>query len=254
MTAWWGRSGLMDTVRATGETEFGLSTPGMGDHPTAVAMYAAIVTALYRRQTTGQGGVVSTSLLANGLWSNACQVQAALCGHELPPRGPRGARSPLAEVYRTADGRSFILAIANPASQWPALARMLGKAEWLDDPRFSTPAAWMDNVAALGSMLEAAFASEAWETWRRRLTEAGVTFGIVAQTGDHADDPQIAANGMLPQFSDGEGLRTVDSPFHLAGEAKQAPRMAPAIGQHTRAILEECGGAADEIEALVGDG
>ena len=77
--AWWARSGLMDMVRATGDTEPALSVPGMGDHPTAVAMYAAILTALYRRQMTGEGGEVSTSLLANGLWSNGCQVQAALC-------------------------------------------------------------------------------------------------------------------------------------------------------------------------------
>ena len=56
-TAWWARSGLMDMVRATGDTEPALSMPGMGDHPTAMAMYAAIVTALYRRQTTGEGGV-----------------------------------------------------------------------------------------------------------------------------------------------------------------------------------------------------
>src|SRR5579862_3076846 len=58
-TAWWARSGLMDMVRATGETEMGLSVPGMGDHPTAMAMYAAIATALYRRERTGEGCDVS---------------------------------------------------------------------------------------------------------------------------------------------------------------------------------------------------
>src|SRR5215472_7749513 len=68
-TAWWARSGLMDMVRATGDTEPAMSVPGMGDHPTAMAMYAAIVTALYRRQVTGEGSQVCTSLLANGLWA-----------------------------------------------------------------------------------------------------------------------------------------------------------------------------------------
>src|SRR5690349_13726041 len=47
-TAWWARSGLMELVRATPTTEHGMSVPGMGDHPTAMALYAAIVTALYR--------------------------------------------------------------------------------------------------------------------------------------------------------------------------------------------------------------
>ena len=49
-TAYWARTGLMDMVRARAETEPSRSTPGRGDHPTATALYAAIVTALYRRE------------------------------------------------------------------------------------------------------------------------------------------------------------------------------------------------------------
>ena len=249
-TAWWARSGLMDMVRATGETEMALSMPGMGDHPTATAMYAAIVTALYRRQATGEGGVVSTSLLANGLWSNSCQVQAALCGYELVGRGQRGERSALTETYDTLDGRSFVLAIANPAREWPLLTQVVERPEWLDDPLFSSPAARFENAAILVAFLEEAFGQMPWDYWRQRLTEAGITFGIVGRISDHAEDPQIDANNLLPEFTDGFGLRTVDSPFRLDGEAKQSPRMAPEIGQHTLAILEECGCSAEMIEAL----
>src|SRR3984957_8525958 len=118
-TAWWARSGLMDMVRATGDTEPALSMPGMGDHPTAMAMYSAIVTALYRRQTTGQGGEVTTSLLANGLWSNSCQVQGALCGYELTGRGPRGSRGAMVESYQTLDERTFLLTTTKPARASP---------------------------------------------------------------------------------------------------------------------------------------
>ena len=125
-TAWWARSGLMDMVRATGTTEPAMSTPGMGDHPTAMAMYAAIVTALYKRQLTGTGSQVCTSLLANGLWANGCQVQAALCDLELVPRAERGQRNPLVEYYETADGRAFALAIVNAPREWPAATRCPG--------------------------------------------------------------------------------------------------------------------------------
>jgi formyl-CoA transferase len=58
-TAYWARTGLMDIVRATAETEPARSAPGMGDHPSATGLYAAIVTALYRREKTGQGGVMA---------------------------------------------------------------------------------------------------------------------------------------------------------------------------------------------------
>jgi crotonobetainyl-CoA:carnitine CoA-transferase CaiB-like acyl-CoA transferase len=249
-TAWWARSGLMDMVRATNETEPALSMPGMGDHPTAMAMYGAIVTALYRRERTGKGGEVSTSLLANGLWSNSCQVQGALCGYELTGRGPRGSRGAMTESYTTLDGRDFILVTTNPARDWPLLARCLGHPEWLEDPRFATPMERFANGAILVGLLEAIFATDVWEAWRDRLNAGGVTFGIVAKVDDHIADAQLDANAMLPEFVDGYGLRTVDSPFHLDGETKLAPRMAPSIGQHTREILEEFGVSAADIEVL----
>jgi len=240
-TAWWARSGLMDMVRATGETEPGLSMPGMGDHPTAVSTYAAILTALYRRQLTGEGGVVSTSLLANGLWSNSCQIQAALCDIELIARPPRGERGSLTETYETADGRAFVLAIANPGREWPILARLLDREEWLDDPLFDTPMARFENAALLTAFLEDIFAAKPWTYWHARLSEANITFGVVARIDDHAADPQVIANDLLPEFVDGLGLRTVDSPFVVEGETKNGPFMAPGIGQHTRQILEEFG-------------
>jgi crotonobetainyl-CoA:carnitine CoA-transferase CaiB-like acyl-CoA transferase len=249
-TAWWARSGLMDMVRATGETEQGLSMPGMGDHPTALATYGAILTALYRRQSTGQGGEVGASLLANGLWSNSCQIQAALCGIELPPRGPRGERGSLTEVYETADGRHFVLAIANPGREWPLLTRILDREDWLDDPRFATPAARFENAARLTLLLDEIFIARPWSHWLARLGEANITFGIVGRITDHAEDPQVVANALLPEFVDGDGLKTVDSPFHVVGETKRGPYMAPGIGQHTRAVLEEFGLSAAEIATL----
>jgi formyl-CoA transferase len=251
-TAWWARSGLMDMVRATGETEPALSMPGMGDHPTAMAMYSAIVTALYRRQMTGKGGVVTTSLLANGLWSNSCQVQAALCGYELTGRPPRGQRGAMVETYTTLDARQFILTTTNPARDWPLLARAVGHPEWLEDPLFATPADRFANTAILVAWLDDIFASDTWEHWRERLDAGGVTFGIVGQVADHAADPQIEANALLPEFVDGCGLRTIDSPFQIVGETKHPPRMAPDIGQHTRRILEECGLSEADIEAVTG--
>jgi crotonobetainyl-CoA:carnitine CoA-transferase CaiB-like acyl-CoA transferase len=253
-TAWWARSGLMDMVRATNETEQAFSMPGMGDHPTAMAMYAAIVSALYRRQATGRGGVVATSLMANGLWSNSCQVQAALCGYELMGRGPRGARGAMGEIYRTSDDRSFILTTTNPARDWPLLSAAVGHPEWMADPRFATPMERMANAPILVKWLDEIFVSETWETWHSRLNAGGVTFGVVGKVADHVSDPQIEANALFPEFVDGLGLRTVDSPIQIDGVAKSTPRMAPDIGQHTRQILQECGLAAAQIEGLVTGG
>ena len=78
--------------------------PGMGDHPSATGLYAAIVTALYRREKTGQGGVVRSSLLQNGLWANGCAVQTRLFGEDVALRPPRRsaqrAGQPLSDARR----------------------------------------------------------------------------------------------------------------------------------------------------------
>lgn len=253
-TAWWARSGLMDMVRPTAGAEPALSMPGMGDHPTAMAMYGAIVTALYRRQLTGEGAEVTTSLLANGLWANGCQVQAALCGYELAARPERGDRGALNEMYRAADDRYLIIASTNPARDWPLLAKAVGHGEWLENPLFATPEARLANGAILVARFDEIFAREPFEHWAGVLAAGDVTFGVVGTIYDHLADDQIEANGLFPEISDTYGLRTVDSPFQVSGEAKRAPRMAPGIGEHSRALLEEFGCSAVEIAALVGEG
>lgn len=249
-TAWWARSGMMDMVRPSAEAEHAPSMPGMGDHPTAMAMYSAIVTALYKRQLTGEGSEVTTSLLANGLWANACQVQAALCGYELVGRPPRGARGALNEMYRTADDRWFIIASTNPARDWPLLARAVGHADWLEDPLFATPEARLANGPVLVARFDEMFAQKPFDHWARMLHEGDVTFGLVGHIYDHLGDEQIEANGIFREIEDGDGLRTVDSPFQIAGEPKLNPRMAPGIGQHTEALLREFGCSSAEIAAL----
>jgi formyl-CoA transferase len=253
-TAWWGRSGLMDMVRPGPEAEHATTTPGMGDHPTAVSLFAGIVTALYRRQMTGEGGMVSTSLLANGLWSNSAYIQAALCGVEVPPRKPRGQRNPIQEVYTTRDGRQFVLVSVNFEREFPLLLTAIERAEWALDPRFATPDARLAHAGLMVGLLEDIFARRDWPDWRDRFTEAGVTFGLIGRTRDHEHDEQILANDFLPAFSDRPHLRTVANPVQVSGLEKVTPRMAPDVGAHSRSILTELGLSEEDILAILGRG
>src|SRR6202008_938829 len=68
ITSYWARSGLLAMTRDAGASPT-WRVGGSGDNATAVGLYAAIVTALYRRERTGQGAYVTTSLLAEGVWS-----------------------------------------------------------------------------------------------------------------------------------------------------------------------------------------
>ena len=253
-TAYWARSGLMDVVRADATTAPARSTPGMGDHPTAMALFGAITTALYRRERTGKGGFVASNLLANGLWANAYMMQARLCGATLPPR-PQRENSPnaLANLYCCADGRWFLLVMLSEDRQWPALARAIGRPDLTDDPRFLTSATRRANAGALMAILDTIFAAHPLPHWRPILDAAGLTFGLVGTTDEAAIDTQAIAAGMLPRI-EGADVSTIDSPLHIDGPAKAPPRRAPDIGQHSREILAEAGYPAETIDALLAAG
>ena len=249
-TAYWARTGLMDMVRAAEDTEPARSVPGMGDHPSATALYAAIVTALYRREKTGKGGIAQSSLLQNGLWANACFVQSRLCGEHVPHRAPRAeAPNPLANHYRCRDGRWFIMALFNEQRQLRGFLSAIGCTHLADDPRFATAPARKQNARALVAILDEVFAQRDLAEWHTILDRAGVTFGKVGSVDETSSDLQFQQIGALVPFADGKGL-TVSSPFHLDGETKVAPRRAPSVGQHTDAVLQEAGYARDDIERL----
>jgi len=249
-TAYWARTGLMDMVRASTETEPVRSMPGMGDHPTATGLYAAIVTALYRRERTGKGGVAQTSLLQNGLWANGCYVQNRLFGEHVPHRPPRsGTPSALANHYRCRDGRWFLMALHNEVRQLPNLLKAIGAEHLVKDPRFATQPERRANHKALTAILDEIFARRDLAEWRTILEAAGVTFGPVCSVDEAGDDPQAHKIGALVPFADGKGL-TVSSPFHIDDETKVAPARAPSVGQHTEQVLREAGYSSAEIARL----
>jgi formyl-CoA transferase len=237
-------------VRATVDTEPSRSVPGMGDHPSATALYAAIVTALYRREKTGKGGIAQSSLLQNGLWANACFVQSRLFGEQMAHRPPRAsAPNPLANHYRCRDGRWFIMALFNEQRQLRGFLVAIGCTHLADDARFATSAARKQNAGALVAILDEVFAQRDLAEWRTILNAAGVTFGAVHSVDEASGDAQFQQIGALVPFADGKGL-TVSSPFHLDGETKVAPRRAPSVGQQTDEVLQEAGYSTGDIERL----
>ena len=254
LTAYWARSGLMDQVRAGANVLPAGSVAGMGDHPTGMAFYAGIVTALLRRERTGKGGEVRASLLANGMWSNAFLVQAALVGAPTPIRPPREqTQRPLGGLYTAGDGRHFLLALTSEVRQWPAIARAIGKPELVEDPRFLDMDARRANARALQMIFDDAFAQHPLAYWRKTLDAAGLTFGIVGTVEEAAADEQARTVGILKPMADSDFL-TVDSPFTITGVDKVPAVRHPDHGEHSRQILREAGYSEAEIEALRGAG
>ena len=253
-TALWARSGLMDLVRPSPEAPPSRSLPGMGDHPTGMSLFGAIMAALYQRERTGRGAMVSTSLLANGLWLNAIAVQGILCGARTVVRPPREeAVDALGNLYRSRDGRWFLIALTPDGRRWEDLTAAIGRPDLFADPRFATPAVRRDNARALIAILDAVFGERDWVDWRRILEASGIAFGVVGTLDDIPHDAQMRDSGALVPIDDpraGAPL-TVSSPVWIPGQDKVPATMAPGIGEHTTEVLREAGLEEAEIARLL---
>jgi crotonobetainyl-CoA:carnitine CoA-transferase CaiB-like acyl-CoA transferase len=249
-TAFWARSGLMDLVKPDHSAPPSRPTMGMGDHPSAMAFYGAIVTALFARERTGRGAQVRSSLLANGLWSNGIMVQGQLNGLQFMPRQPRElAPNPFSNIYCCGDGRWLNLTLSSEAKQFGLLMDALEIGDWASDPKLSTPQSCREHHREVVALFDRQFASKDLAHWRRRLDEAGLTFGVIGSLADIDTDEQMHASGSLVPFADGSG-HTVSSPFDVVGISKTPARIAPALGEHSTQVLSEAGYTAEDIARL----
>lgn len=246
-TAWWARSGLMHLVRA-GDVAPARSLAGMGDHPSGIALYAAIATALFQRERTGKGLAVGSSLLANGLWANACQVQARLCGESIAVQPAHDdSPHPLRNHYRCRDDKWILLSIVPDQRRWEVFARALGSA-LLDAPRFATLEGRTRHAGPLTVALDTIFAERDRADWCAVLEPTGLVFGIVATMEDMPDEQAVASGALVP-FA-GDSLLTVSAPFWVGGQKKVAPNHAPEPGADGGSVLAGAGYAEAEIAAL----
>jgi crotonobetainyl-CoA:carnitine CoA-transferase CaiB-like acyl-CoA transferase len=254
ITAYWARSGLLSLTRDTGAPPT-WPVAGSGDNATAVGLYSGIVTALYRRERTGKGSYVTTSLLAEGVWSASVSIQAALCDAKFFGLHDRTHPANAAlNVYRSADDVWFVL-IVTP-DKVATVANAIGRADLLTDARFSEPARLMQNMPQLAAILDEVFGSQPMAHWYEVFNGVHVTFGAVRSPQEVISDPQLHMNEIVVPIEGAGGklTSTISSPLQVHGVTKVSARRAPALGEHNAEILGQLGFSAAEVAALQASG
>ncbi len=251
-TAWWSRSGMMDIIRPGPESAPARPAPAMGDSTSGVSLFAAISAALYRRERTGKGSYVSTSLLANGIWANSVLTQAVLCKSTYQRRPPREqATNALNNIYQSGDGRWFFIALGNEDRQWPWLLDVFGDESLRQDLRFSTSSARHANAGALITILDQLFASQGWSYWSETLDRHNITFSETSTMEEVAHDRQALDSGVLVPVEGTPGVDyTVATPVFFAHMYPRPAGRAPDLGEHTDVLLKELGMTQEEIAHL----
>jgi crotonobetainyl-CoA:carnitine CoA-transferase CaiB-like acyl-CoA transferase len=254
ITAYWARSGLLSMTRDAGEPPT-WPVAGSGDNATAVGLYSAIVTALYRRERTGKGAYVTTALLAEGIWSASVSIQAALSGANF--YGLHDRKNPAnaaLNVYQASDGTWFVLIITPDTLE--AVAKAIGRADLLTDPRFSDPAKLMANMAQLTAILDEVFSAQPMAHWYDVFGDVHVTFGAVRGPEEVINDPQLRANDIVvPLDGAGDHLQsTISSPMQVHDVEKVPAKRAPELGEHNEEILQELGFDPKQIDGLLASG
>jgi crotonobetainyl-CoA:carnitine CoA-transferase CaiB-like acyl-CoA transferase len=252
----WARGGIANlmTPPKGGDPPF---QPGsVGDLSGGLNLAGAIAAALFRRERTGNGGVVDVSLYSTAMWISSQSIVGAPMGKPMRFMSRTSSLNPLVNFFPTKDDRWICLCFLQADRWWPDLARHLGRDELLDDERFVDMAARAKNNEALLAELDATFRTKTLEEWREILLTLEGVWAPVLSPLEIAEDPQAIDNGFVPEVEIGDGTtyRTVASPAQFDERLPSGWKRAPEHGENTEEILLELGLDWERIIALKDSG
>lgn len=210
----------------------------------------AILSALYRREKTGEGAYIDAALFDTQLAMLANQASNALISGADPPR--QGNTHPNIVPYQPfeAADQPIIIAIGNDR-QFARLARICGHPEWADDERFANNGARVANRSEIVRLIGDCIRSEPAADWLRQLEEAGIPAGPINRVTQALEDVQAQHREMVRTLG---GVSQVGSPVRLDGVRADADLPSPWLGQHTGEVLLALGIGPDDVGQLQAKG
>jgi crotonobetainyl-CoA:carnitine CoA-transferase CaiB-like acyl-CoA transferase len=222
------------------------------DFGTALHCAFGVMLALRQRETTGRGQRVSGSLLGTALAiSNSLTIDHALNGVERPPIGNRSFGSGPTDLFATRDGWIMAQVVSNPIfARW---ARLVGRDELINDPRFLTDMTRGDHGEVLSDVMATWCSERTTAEAIAALGEARVPAGPVLKSSEALAQPQVAAMGLVEPLAY-PGTSTpapvVRAPINLSANDKAKAAAAPRVGEHNDEILTSIGYDAEQIQLL----
>lgn len=228
-------AGLMSVTGEPGQNPVRVGT-SIIDMAAGMWSVIGILAALLRREATGKGGIVDTSLFETALaWMghHAANYQAS---GNLPQREGSGTRQIVPyRGYRTADG--FLVVAAGNDNLFARFCDAVEHPEWKQDQRFRTNPDRVDNQSELYRMIEEAMLARSNDQWIGRLEAAGVPCAPTQTIDEVLDHPQTKALGIV-QTSPDNSMALVGSPLSIDGQRPSFRLTPPKLGEHTDEVFE----------------
>ncbi|HKU08644.1 MAG TPA: CoA transferase [Bradyrhizobium sp.] len=209
---------------------------------TGVYAFGAISAALYQRHATGQGQHIDVSMLESMLSLTLNELQWSQ--FEVKP-----TQRPMFGPIETSDG--YVMVAIASEKTFQNLMQVIGRPEWVSDPRFAKYADRRENWAKLMDGVEVWSRSVSTAQCLAALNAEGVPSSAYRTVKEALADPQIAHRGALAEVEDGGGtFKVLNLPFRMSGAKVSTARKMSTLGEHTRAYLKEAGLSEDDIAAF----
>ena len=226
------------------------------DYCAGMNLLSAILMALYHREKTGSGQLVTTDLLSVAFHAHAWEGATELNADKIDEQSAvGGTEAAILKAFLTADGAIEISPVFSD-NALRDISSAMGFGDLSLDSRFETETLQIENSAELNSILGQRFKEKSTAEWLVELEDRGVLCARVNSFADAEKDPQIKANNMVLEMDHKRAgpLKMLGVPVRLHATPVSLRRQPPGLGEHSREIAKELGYSEAEISELFESG